>query len=625
MMDDQSRVVRPTRLGIYFFYDEHGIVDDYIATFLRGMSSNLTRLIVVVNGELDDNGRRAFEDAGADPLIVRANEGFDVWAYKAGLDHVGWADLALFDEIVLMNFTIMGPVGSFQPMFAEMDGRDVDFWGITIHNGAAFDPWDKMPDGTIPLHLQSHFIAVRSRMHTSPEFRRYWDRLGPIDSYEDSIARHEALFTRRFEDLGFTWGYYVDTEDLIDHTYYPLFNMPVDLIENRRSPIFKRKSFFAGPELYLDENSNRPARDLIDHLERSAQYDADLIWQHIIRSANHYDVAMALNLFEVLDSSPTIGTSSAGVGALIGVMNREDLDSVLTMLDVLPEASRIVIVYPEAEPTLRSLRSLLSTTRWSDASLVPADAPQVGWSPLSYAGDLLDAVELVCVIGPASTGVFPFTNARAAERNARDAVLGSSGYVARLIDTFAQRPRLGMIVPPRSLHFTNFGAYGHEWGELFDDAKDALASLGLRTPVDRAKAPLAPANGTFWIRGDIIASPEFRRLREIATSGDLLLLLLPFVVQARGRFSSYGMPDFLAANFLTNFTHVTRRGNQRLDVGADESFSGVQSRLKALSFGMTLLRPIRWILRRLGITRLWHGARRAFGRRRPTRRGHARD
>jgi hypothetical protein len=307
-------------------------------------------------------------------------------------------------------------------------------------------------------------------------------------------------------------------------------------------------------------------------------------------------------------------------------MNRENLDSVLKSLDALPDATRIVIVYPDAEPTLRPLRSLLSTTRWSDASLVPAHAPQDGWSPLSYAGDLLDTVELVCVIGPATGGKFPLTNVRAAERNARDAVLGSLGYVARLIDTFARRPRLGMLVPPRSLHSTNFGGYGHEWGGLFEEVKDELVSLGLRTPIDRGKGPLAPSNGTFWIRGDIMASPEFQRLRETAARGDLLLLLLPFVVQARGRFSSYGMPDFLAVNFLTNFTHITRRGNQRLGVGADDSFSSFQSRLQAVSIGMNLLPPsFRQILRRLGITRLWHKARRTLVRWRPTSSGDARD
>jgi hypothetical protein len=77
---------------------------------------------------------------------------------------------------------------------------------------------------------------------------------------------------------------------------------------------------------------------------------------------------------------------------------------------------------------------------------------------------------------------------------------------------------------------------------------------------------------------------------------------------------------------LTNFTHITRRGNQRLGVGADDSFSSFQSRLQSVSIGMNLLPPsFRQILRRLGITRLWHKARRTLVRWRPTSSGDARD
>ena len=576
---------RVRRLGIYFFFDEQGVVDDYVVKFIGEISKSLTRLVVVVNGEVNEEGRSAFEALGASPLIVRRNEGFDVWAYKTALEEVGWADLAGYDELIMMNFTIMGPVGSFEPMFAEMDARDLDFWGITIHNGASFDPWGKMANGMIPLHLQSHFIAVRSPMHSSPEFKSYWSQMGPIDSYEDSIARHEVLFTERFESAGFRWGCFVDTEDLIDETYYPLFNMPVDLLQNRQSPIFKRKSFFAGLELYLDENSNRPARELLNYLTRSDVYDVNLVWDHIIRSANHSDVVMALNLFEVLDSSATVSRSPTTVGAIVGVANPAELSRSLSSLDALPEGAKLVVVAPKNGQTLRGMREVLETSRWSGAVLIPADVSGAAWSPLSFYGDQLDGVDLVCVIESAAPGLFPFTNARSAEVNAIDAVLGSSGYVARVIESFDRSPRLGMLVPPRSLHHKNFGQYGHEWAELFDDVSTELRALGVSTPIDRWKSPVAPGNGKYWIRGEILARTEYRRLCAPQRHPSAIALIAPFIVQASGFYSSYAMPDFLASNFLTNFTHMIRRSNQQFGIGADDSFSMFHSRLQAVLFG----------------------------------------
>jgi lipopolysaccharide biosynthesis protein len=574
----------PTRIGIYFFYDHDGVVDEYVVTFLEAMNKSLTRLVVVVNGKLTSEGRRIFEDLGASPLIVRENTGFDVWAYKAGIDRIGWDELAKYDELIMLNFTIMGPVGDFETMFADMSHRDVDFWGITVHNGASFDPWGKMPNGVIPLHIQSHFIAVRASMHTGTKFRSYWDDLGPIDSYEDSIAKHEALFTDRFADAGFSWDYYVDTADLTGETYYPLFNMPVDLIANRQSPIFKRKSFFATPDLYLDENSNRPARDLLDYLRASPDYDVDTVWRHIIRSANHYDVAMALNLFEVLDSAETSSRpSDLATGAIVGITSPADLSRRLPYLDALPDRARLVLVYPANAPGLEDVAALVRDSRWSTATLVPAEITSTPWSALTYYDGQLDDVDLVCVVEPSKRGEFPFTNAAAADRNSIDAVLATRGYVNRVIDFFARESRLGLIVPPRSLHHENYGELGYEWGSSFESVSGVIDELAPGTPVDQWKGPVSAADGKYWIRGVILASDRYRRARGSDLEPSELNLIAPFVAQAEGFYSSYVAPDVLAANFMTNSTHVIRRSNHRFGTGVGDTFSAFESRLQVLS------------------------------------------
>ncbi len=575
----------PTRIGIYFFYDEHGVVDDYVVTFLADMRTSLTRLVVVVNGSLTPEGRRTFENLGADPVLVRPNKGFDVWAYKAGLDLIGWDELANYDELIMMNFTIMGPVGSFAPMFSEMDTRDVDFWGITIHNGVAFDPWGKMPDGTVDVHIQSHFIAVRNRMLTSPEFRSYWKTLEPIDTYEDSIAKHEALFTPRFAGFGFTWDYYVDTSDLIGEAYYPLFNMPFDLASRRLSPIFKRKSFFAGPDLYLDENSNRPARDLLDFLSTSDGYDVDLVWSHVIRSANHYDVAMALNLFVVLDSVNEAPPPAIPVGALLGVGSLVELESRMPFLDALPDGTKLVLVHPSDAPGLEDAATVLSTTRWADAHVIAIEPQDGPWSVLDHYDGELDDVELVCVVETAQRGIFPHTNAVASDRNSIDAVLGTAPYVRRVIELFESQPRLGLVVPPRSLHDVNYGDYGHEWGGAYDGVHRLLGELGLTTPLEPGKSPISAADGKFWVRSSVLTSSTYAKAKKLAPSRDELTKATPFVVQSLGYFSSFAMPDFLASNFIANATHMIRRSNQRFGSGVGDRFSAFEFRLQARQLG----------------------------------------
>ena len=119
------------RLVVYVVFDRRGGVDDYVAFALAGLRDHADRVLVVVNGSLTDEGRAKLEPL-SDEILVRPNVGFDIWAHKDALDHVG-ASIEEFDEVVLTNDTWFGPVRPFAPVFAEMDARPVHFWGLTDH------------------------------------------------------------------------------------------------------------------------------------------------------------------------------------------------------------------------------------------------------------------------------------------------------------------------------------------------------------------------------------------------------------------------------------------------------------------------------------------------------------
>ena len=80
------------RLGIFFFYDAQGVVDDYVLKLLDGFMPHFSDLTIVCNGKLNDAGREKLLRYTS-KLIVRENKGFDVWAYKTALDSYGWHKL----------------------------------------------------------------------------------------------------------------------------------------------------------------------------------------------------------------------------------------------------------------------------------------------------------------------------------------------------------------------------------------------------------------------------------------------------------------------------------------------------------------------------------------------------
>ena len=226
------------RAGIYFFFDQQGIVDNYVFYFLNDLCKNLEELYIVCNGQVQEEDQKRLRQY-TPHVIIRKNEGLDVGAYLEGLRAIGFERLKDFDELLLLNFTIFGPLYPLSEMFEVMAARDLDFWGITSHGQAK-----RTQTELILPHVQSHFTAIRKSMLQSPAFQDYWEQLPEIRTYEESVMFHEVVFTRHFEELGFHWATYTGTEGMAEVCPNPIMTTPLLLIRDRRCPIIKRRSFF---------------------------------------------------------------------------------------------------------------------------------------------------------------------------------------------------------------------------------------------------------------------------------------------------------------------------------------------------------------------------------------------
>ena len=121
------------RLGIFLTFDADGIIDDYIDELLKDIGKELNRLVIVCNGILSSEGRRKLEKYSSE-IMVRENIGFDFCAWKdAMFDYIGFSRIKEYDQLILFNDSFFGPIRSFKDVFAEMDSRDLDFWGLTVH------------------------------------------------------------------------------------------------------------------------------------------------------------------------------------------------------------------------------------------------------------------------------------------------------------------------------------------------------------------------------------------------------------------------------------------------------------------------------------------------------------
>ena len=288
------------RLILFFMYDKDGIIDDYIVYMLEQLNKVSSDIYVVCNGKLCDEGRGKLQTCvNDDHIIVRENKGFDVWAYKTGIDTLGWDKVCSYDEMIMMNFTIMGPVYPIEEMFDKMNSEDVDFWGITKFTGYEDgDPFGTISYGYIPEHIQSHFIAVRKPMLEDDNFKEYFDNMPAVHNYKEAVGFHEAIFTKKFSDLGFKWDVYAKLDD--DFSRNPVINASKELIADARCPFFKRRSFMQDYENVLDETIGQSTLEMYDYIRDYTDYDINYIWDNILRLENQAVVKRNMHFNYVL-------------------------------------------------------------------------------------------------------------------------------------------------------------------------------------------------------------------------------------------------------------------------------------------------------------------------------------
>ena len=539
-----------TRLGIFFFYDNDGIVDDYVMYMLEDMVLNTTHNIVVCNGKLTEEGKKRFETLPNTDILVRENKGFDVWAYKSALEYYGWDVLDTYDEIFMYNFTIMGPIGHFSTMFQEMDQRDLDFWGITIHNGAPFDPWGNMEDGTIPIHIQSHFIAVRNEMIRSEKFHKYWDERPMINRYEDAVGLHEAIFTGIFEKAGYKWDVYVDTEDLVEQTFYPLFNMPVDLIKNRNCPIFKRKLFINDLTGTIQENANLPARELFDYLDKETDYNTDMIIEHLLRSANLRDLMNGLNLNYILEDIPSEKKVNRKnkCGIFISTIGWENhFYEYCELLKNVPDDVDVYLAVEENNKHYEEGKIQICC--------IGKDAEK--FELLAYFEDKVKAYDVVCLIDSYDEDTFAAYNVLSAKELLYREMLESKGYIERVLLLFEENQRLGVLIPNAPVHGEYRSLWEQDWKRSYKQVKELVNKYQLAVDVRKEKeSPVAMGN-CCWVRTDILeAYLQMHKgavEEEIAQNRKNWSYLLPLIAQSRGKFTATVCPKLIGQNLLNTF------------------------------------------------------------------------
>ncbi|QCH31283.1 Lipopolysaccharide biosynthesis protein [Bifidobacterium longum] len=560
------------RLGIYCFYDKYGHAASFIKTFLDDLMDNLDDLVVVVNGQLSDQARQLFSEY-TKTIIVRENKGLDVAAYKQAILTLGWEKLESYDEVICLNDTVMGPVYPFREMFACMDRKDVDFWGITAYAGETVDKEQ------IPTHLQAYWHAYRRSLVSSPAFHEYWETMPLWKDYAEVTRKHEMTFTKHFTDLGFTWASYIDWRKYQGYSSYPLLYMPMQIVRDDRCPIFKRRSFFVDYSAYFDQTAGQPALDLYEYLRDHTDYDVDMIWDAILPSYDIDDIRKAMHLDYVLPSQAiNPQTHDRPRSAFIyHVYFMDLLEDTCHYIASLPEETDLYIT--STEDKIPQIREYMQQHGISH---------QATFIPVINRGRDVSAL-LVAACPVALSGkydVIGFAHDKKSSQNQENGhhgtesqgfayklmenTLGSEAYVKNILTLFAENPRLGQVTPPPPYHALYFAhTIPHDWGANYEITKELLEDrLGIHVPLSPTKPTASAMGSCYWFRVEAL-KPLFEygwkyedflpegQMGEDGTISHAIERANGYICQSRGYYPAWVLSDRYARIEVDSLFYTT--------------------------------------------------------------------
>jgi len=414
------------------------------------------------------------------------------------LERIGFDAGGVYDELLMADHTCYGPLFPFSELFAEMERRPCDFWGITAH--MAMTPNPLTGKGALAYHLNTNFVVVRRDMLRSPTFAKYWADLLPQSSYEQAILSHEAIFTEHFTRLGYKASTYLDCEKYGSH-YPAMLSIDETLLD--RSPILKRRAFFHDPRFLEHYAADLPRALRV--LEQTSRYDRSLIWRNVTRVAElrtlNTNAALTSVLPDVRIKQEAAAPNCGRLAVCVHVHYIEMLEEIFTLTDTIPLPFDFIATTNTSEK--RAAIERLASNRGHIANVIVRLVEQNRGRDMSSlfitCRDLLldGPYDLVCRLHTKKSPHVGAGRGDLFKRHMFENLMNSRGYTTNVLDMFADNPWIGVAIPP-AVHMS-FGLMGHGWLANRERVEQLSRLLDINARLD-PDTPVAPYGGMYWFR-----------------------------------------------------------------------------------------------------------------------------
>ncbi len=176
------------RLAVYAHYSQTGGLANYVLFYLRALRQLGFQICFVSNSPVPASSEGELL-AICNKVIKRENSGYDFGMWQQALEEY---ELTEFDELLLTNSSIIGPLCPLQDLWAQSATSQCDFWGLTDNDEYGH-------------HLQSYFMVFRKTVLKHPCFLDFWGSLQLVRDKQTIVERYEIGLTSWLEQHGLKW------------------------------------------------------------------------------------------------------------------------------------------------------------------------------------------------------------------------------------------------------------------------------------------------------------------------------------------------------------------------------------------------------------------------------------
>lgn len=559
------------RICLFCFYDSAGIVDSYVQFYLKSLQPFVDFMCIVCNGMVTPKGKEILREY-ADELIFRPNKGFDAWAHRTAINKLGWKKIGEYDELIVTNTTVMGPVRPLSEMFDQMDLRKDDFWGITKHFYYPHNSFHCEYD-FIPEHIQSYFMVFRKSVLTSDVFKSFWKKLPQIYDYNDAVGKYELVLTKNLSDAGYTYSTFVDVSEYEDLTPNPIADYPMELIRDHKCPFFKRRAFFNDFRQALNTNAGQQGIKLYRFLAKEELYDMNMFWQNMLRTVHMIDLVRNISLLYVLPNKTDTDYKCEKKVALGMHLYYPDLfERYLRTILCMPSNADIYITTDTSskKAAITEQIEVLGHSILKRTSIYVVGNRGRDMAALWVAlRENLAVYDYVCFLHDKKTRqISPGSIGESWAYKLIDNVLGSPDLVQGILQLFDSNERLGMLVPPPPIHGQYLEFSQDLWTTNFDNTMNLAKKISVQVPMDPNKEPVSAIGNCFWFKTaalkelfkfpwkyeDFPAEP----LAEDGTISHAMERIYPYVAQNNGFYSGWVLnQNYASTEFISLYYYLS--------------------------------------------------------------------